>query len=249
MDILIDEARIQARIREMAAQIEARLPHRRGDPPGLRAQGRLHVHVRPRPRDGAAGHDGLHRRVELRQEHEVVRRGAAAEGPRHRPRRAPRHHRRRHRGYRADVDLPAGHPARPRAAVAEDRVPAEQAVAPDGGRHGGLHRLHDRGQFVVGYGLDYAEKYRNLAVHRRAGRTNEALRDHHGGGRADARHRRDGGARRRRARHAAREGHARRAPRDGRAGRDVRRGACLRTWRRSRTSGAWPSGATTRASR
>ena len=77
--------------------------------------------------------------------HEVVRRGPAAEGPRPRPRGPPRHHRRGHRRHRADADVPAGHPAGARAAVAADGVPAEQAVAAEGGRDGRVHRLHDRG--------------------------------------------------------------------------------------------------------
>ena len=44
------------------------------------------------------------------------------------PRRPPRHHRRGHRRHRADADLPAGHPARARAKIAQDGLPAEQAV-------------------------------------------------------------------------------------------------------------------------
>ena len=74
--------RIQARIRELAARDRGATTRRRGDPPGLRAQGRLHVHGGSGARDGPARHDGLHRRVELRQGHQVVRRGADAEGPR-----------------------------------------------------------------------------------------------------------------------------------------------------------------------
>ena len=79
------------------------------------------------------------------QEHEVVRRGPDAEGPRHRPRRPPRHHRRGHRRHGPDADVPAGHPAGARAEDAEDGLPAEQAVATRRGRHGRVHRVHHRG--------------------------------------------------------------------------------------------------------
>jgi len=46
--------------------------------------------------------------------------------------------------------------------VAAHRLPAQQALAPEGRREGGLCRLHVEDRFVVGYGLDYAEQYRNL---------------------------------------------------------------------------------------
>ena len=79
----------------------------------------------------------------------------------------PRHHRRGHRRHRADADVPAGHPARPRAEDAEDGLPAEQAVAPRRSTctvdYIGF-TIEDH--FVVGYGLDYAEKYRNLPTSR-----------------------------------------------------------------------------------
>ena len=58
---------------------------------------------------------------------------------------APHHRRRRHRRYRADAALPAGPAEGARAEVDEDGLPAQQAVAPEGRRAGGLHRLHDRG--------------------------------------------------------------------------------------------------------
>ena len=116
----------------------------------------------------------------------VVGRSADAQGPRHRPRGAPRHHRRRHRRHRADADVPAGHPAGARAEVAADGLPAEQAVAPARSNvtveYIGF-TIEDR--FVVGYGLDYDEKYRNLPYIARARRGRMkwlyAGSDHHGG--------------------------------------------------------------------
>ena len=49
-----------------------------------------------------------------------------------------------------------------RAEVDEDRVPAEQAVAAQGRGPGRYIGFTIEDHFVVGYGLDYAEKYRNL---------------------------------------------------------------------------------------
>ena len=94
--------------RTLAAEIERDYPGRRGDPPGRRPQGGLHVHGGPGPRHERSRDDGLHGGVELRQGHDLVRPGAGAEGSRQQPRRTPRHHRRGHRRHRADAALPAG---------------------------------------------------------------------------------------------------------------------------------------------
>ena len=79
------------------------------------------------------------------QSTQVVGRSPPAQGSSTPARGPPRHHRRGHRRHRPDADLPAGHPARPRAEDAADGMPAQQAVAPAGRREGRVHRLHDRG--------------------------------------------------------------------------------------------------------
>ena len=53
-----------------------------------RAEGRGHGHGRPRPQPGPARRDGLDGGVVLRLGHQVVRRRADPQGPRHRPQRA-----------------------------------------------------------------------------------------------------------------------------------------------------------------
>ena len=86
----------------------ARLSAERRDPPRGGAQGRVHVHGGPGPRDERPRHDGFHGGVELRQGDHVVRPGARAEGSRQQPRGAPRDRRRGHRRHRAHAPLPAG---------------------------------------------------------------------------------------------------------------------------------------------
>ena len=62
----------------------------------------------------------------------------ADRGPRRRARR-------RHRRHRPDAGVPAGDAAQPRAAIAADGVPAEQAVAAEDRGAGRVHRLRDSG--------------------------------------------------------------------------------------------------------
>ena len=121
-----------------------------------------------------------------------------------------------------------------------------------GRRHGRVHRLHYRGQVRRRLRPRLCGEVSQPREHcgaRRELRNLEAFRDHHRGGRADARSRLDRRAGRRRPRHAAGAGHARGAAGDGRSRGGGRSGACRRTWRRSRTSDGWRSAATTRASR
>ena len=162
MNVLLDadddpDARARARGGD-----RARLPGRRGDSSRRRAQGRLHVHGRPGPRDEPARDAGLHRGLELRQEHEVVGRSPDAEGPRHQPRG-------RHviivedivdtgltLTYLQDI-LRARAPKTLRTACLLSK-PSRRQVDVTVEYIG--FTIED--QFVVGYGLDYAEKYRNL---------------------------------------------------------------------------------------
>ncbi len=206
MQTLLTTEQIQARVAEMGARDRARLSGRRGHSSGRRAQGRIHVHGRSRPRHEPAGDARFHRRVELRQEHQVVGRGPDGQGPRRRPRGPSRHHRRGHRRHRADADLPAGHPARARAEVAQDRVPAEQAVAAQGrGRRSTTWVSRSRIGSSSATGSTTRRSIATSATSR-CWTANEALRDHHRGRRPDARDRVDRRARAGRHRHAARAG-------------------------------------------
>jgi hypoxanthine phosphoribosyltransferase len=53
-------------------------------------------------------------------------------------------------------------PAGTRPGVAANGVPAEQTLAPQGGRPVDYIGFTIEDRFVVGYGLDYAEQYRHL---------------------------------------------------------------------------------------
>ena len=92
----------------------------------------------------------------------VVRPGAAAQGSRHGLEGKRRRHRRRHRRHRADAHLPAGHPARARPRSLRTACllskPSRRQVDVKVEYVG--FTIEDK--FVVGYGLDYAEQYRNL---------------------------------------------------------------------------------------
>ncbi len=86
----------------------------------------------------------LHGRLQLRQGHDLVRRGEDGQGPGNAARRPQRRHRRGHRRHRPDAELPAEDSARAPPQVAADRMSAEQTLAPQGRCRGGIHRLHDR---------------------------------------------------------------------------------------------------------
>ena len=74
METLISTDRIQARIRELAAEIEAAYPP--GEESIWSACSRAaSCSWRPGTGDESEGHDGLHRRLELCREHEILRRG------------------------------------------------------------------------------------------------------------------------------------------------------------------------------
>ena len=77
-------SRSSRRLKEMAAEIETRL-RGQGPPARRRAQGRGHGHGRPGPQPRPARRDGLDGGVVLRLGHQVVRRRAHPQGPRHRP--------------------------------------------------------------------------------------------------------------------------------------------------------------------
>ena len=99
----------------------------------------------------------------LRQRHAVQRRRAHPEGPRHRPHRPPRAHRRGHHRLRSHPQLAAVATCVTRGAASVEicallRKPDAAKVEVDVKYLG----FDIPNEFVVGYGLDYAEKYRNL---------------------------------------------------------------------------------------
>ena len=180
MKVLLSRDAIQARVARDGRGDRAGLRGPRAAP-GRRAEGRLPVHDRPRALHRPAAHPGLHRGVVLRRRHQVLGRGEAREGPRPGPRGPRPAGGRGHRRHRAHPQLPAERAARPRPAHAQGRGAALQAVAApgrDAGRLRRASRIEDH--FVVGYGLDYNEKYRNLPRHRRlCSRLSHAVRPRH----------------------------------------------------------------------
>src|SRR5688500_8852556 len=139
---------------------------RRSDPAARRAQGRVHVHGRPDAPHRRRGHLRLHRGLQLRG-NDVDRRSADQEGCRQSTGRAPRDHRRRHRRHGTDARLSAGRAAEPPAEEPQDRVPAEQAVAPEDEGARGLRGLRDRRQVRGRLRSRLQREVPQPAVHRR----------------------------------------------------------------------------------
>ena len=60
------------------------------------------------------------------------------------------------------LQLPAGHPERPRPEIGANRVLPQQAVTPPGRRARGVYRIHDRGPFRRRLRSRLRGRYRNL---------------------------------------------------------------------------------------
>src|SRR5215471_10465518 len=135
-----------------ATDSEARRRDGRRDPPRLPrrcapdcgAEGRVHLPVGSGASNERQSVARLHGRVELRERHDHVGRGADDEGPRLRPRGAPRHYRRGYRRLGADAQLPARDPPRAESQIASNRLSAQQTLAASGGGPRGVHRLLHR---------------------------------------------------------------------------------------------------------
>ena len=137
-----------------------------------RAEGRVRVHGRPRPGHRPAGRDRLHGRVVLRLGDPIERRGPHREGPRPRPVRAPRDPRRGHRRLRPHPRATSARPSRPGTRPASRCAPCSCGRARCGSTSPSLRYVGFRipDDFVVGYGLDVGERWRNLPDIRSGGR-------------------------------------------------------------------------------
>ena len=159
--VLIPEEQLKARIGELAAQIDADYAGR-----DLLLIGVLKGAVMVMADLARAMHlpvrDGLDGGLVLRLGHQVLGRGPDPQGPGHGHHRPARADRRGHRRLRADPVLAGGQPALAQARVAQRvRHAAQAGVGPDAVDVAYIG-FDIADEFVIGYGLDYAQRYRNL---------------------------------------------------------------------------------------
>ena len=161
VNILFTEEQIQQRLGEMADQITADYEGRDLLVVGV-LRGAVMVMAdlaRAMPRPPGDGLDGGQL---LRLGHQVQRRGADPQGPRHRHQRSRRADRRRDHRHRPDAELAGQQPLSRSPASVEIATLLRKPEAlsmPVEPKYVGWDIPNE---FVVGYGLDYRERYRNL---------------------------------------------------------------------------------------
>ena len=160
--VLHDEKEIQTRIAELAAEIDADYAGRDLLLVGV-LKGAVMVMADLARALHVARSDGLDGRVVVRLGHQELRRRADPQGPRRRHQRAQRPRRRGHHRLRAHAVLAAAQPDVSRAPPRSRSSPCCASRRPPRStcpvRYVGFDIANE---FVVGYGLDYAQRYRNL---------------------------------------------------------------------------------------